>query len=593
MNQQTFWKTIIGLALGILATGMSDLSQPAWAQAPAGPGEAGDGARVVVLLRQPRTGPELRAQSKSLAQTQAGILAELPAFDLIHRFETLPGLVGEVSAEGMTALLQRPDVAAVALDLPVEAALTESTVLIGADRVWQEYGLTGAGFTVALLDTGLDSGHPDLAGRVVAEHCFNRDGSCPPDDTLEGDSAQDENGHGTHVAGIIAGAGGEAPGGLAPQVDLVAVRVLSASGSGFTSDVLAGLDWVISNQDRLQVDIINLSLGGGRYSGDCDQTDANTRLYAQAVQAARETGITLFAASGNSGLADQMMLPACLSGVISVGSTYDADVGPFSLGDCTDSQTGPDQVTCASNSSSTLDLLAPGAVINATALGGGQGTKSGTSMSTAHASGVAALMLEANPTLTPAEIETVLKETGRPLTDPRTGRVTPRLDALAAVTQISPTQPLTISGTILLQGRTDQSNTALYLTEADCPIPFQIVDPLASGLLSTETGTDGSFTFSVPEGQIFRCLQAVQPGYLAGQLEQPQGDLGSTALPAGDVNGDQRIDIFDLALMGSRFDSNDSQADVNGDGTVDILDLVLAAANYRLIGPQPIEPGFE
>lgn len=593
MNHQRFWKTIIGLALGILVTGMSHLHQPVLAQA--GAGEAGDGSRVVVLLRQPRTGPELRSHSESLAQTQAGILAELPAadFDLIHRFETLPGLVGEVSAEGMTALLQRPDVAAVAPDLPVEAALTESTVLIGVDRVWQEFGLTGTGFTVALLDTGLDTGHPDLAGRVIAEHCFNREGSCPPDDTAESESAQDENGHGTHVAGIIAGAGNEAPRGLAPQVDLVAVRVLSASGSGFTSDVLAGLDWVISNQDRLQVDIINLSLGGGRYSGDCDQADANTRLYAQAVQSARDLGITLFAASGNHGLADQMMLPACLSGVISVGSTYDADVGPFSLAGCTDPQTGPDQVTCASNSSSALDLLAPGAVIDATALGGGQGTKSGTSMSTAHASGVAALLLEANPALSPGEIEIVLKETGRPIADPRSSQTTPRLDALAAVTRISQTQPLTISGNILLQGRTDHSNTALILTETACPDPFQSIVPLASDLLRTVTGVDGSFSLMPPEGQTFRCLQAVRPGYLAGQAAWPQGDLGSTTLPAGDVTGDQRIDIFDLALMGSRFGSSDAQADLNGDGMVDILDLVLAAANYRLIGPQPIGPDSE
>jgi len=586
---------MIGLALGFLAAGVGGLSQPALAQAPVDGGEVEGKERVVVMLRQPETGPDLVTQTNGIAQVQAEVLADLAAqdFDLIHRFETLPGLVGEVSAEGATSLLQRPDVAAVALDLPVEAALTESTALIGADRVWQEFGLTGAGVTVAMLDTGLDTGHPDLAGRVVAEHCFNRDGSCPPDDAIESESAQDENGHGTHVAGIIAGAGAEAPRGLAPEVDLVVVRVLSASGSGFTSDVLAGLDWVITNRDQLQVDIINLSLGGGRYSGVCDQADANTMLYAQAVQAARNAGITLFAASGNSGLADQMMLPACLSGVISVGSTYDADVGSFSLGGCTDPQTAADQVICASNSSIALDLLAPGAAINATALGGGQGTKSGTSMSTAHASGVVGLLLEANSALTPAEIETVLKETGRPITDPRTMRVTPRLDALAAVIQVSQTKPLTISGTIMLQGRTDHSNTALFLTEEDCPVPFQIVDPLASGLLTMVTGIDGSFAFTPPEGQTFRCLQAVRSGYLAGQIEWPQGDLGATTLPAGDVTGDNRIDIFDLALMGSRFDSSDSLADVNGDGTVDIFDLALAATNYKLIGPLMIGPGFD
>ena len=134
------------------------------------------------------------------------------------------------------------------------------------------------------------------------------------------------------------------------------------------------------------MNVINLSLGGGSYRGACDEADANAELYAQAVESARNLGITLFAASGNNGLTEQMMLPACLSGVVAVGSTYDADVGLFSMGVCTDPQTAPDQVTCASNSSEALDLLAPGAVINSTALGGGQGQRSGTSMATAHAS---------------------------------------------------------------------------------------------------------------------------------------------------------------------------------------------------------------
>jgi subtilisin family serine protease len=577
------------LALILAGALQSRSTQPVLAQGPVDPGavetvvrDQGRG-RVVVVLREPEAG----AQPTAIAQAQAALLADQSTadFSLIHQYQTVPGLVAEVTPTGLATLLNRPDVAMIALDVPVEAALTESAALIGVDTVWQEYGLTGAGVTVALLDTGLDLAHPDLADRVVAQHCFNRDSSCPPDETTESEVAQDENGHGTHVAGIVAGAGNEAPRGLAPGVNLVALRVLSANGSGFTSDVLAGLDWVIAHQDQLKVNIINLSLGGGSYRGNCDEADANTELYAQAVESARNLGITLFAASGNNGLTEQMMLPACLSGVVAVGSTYDADVGPFSLGACTDPQTAPDQVTCASNSSEALDLLAPGAVINSTALGGGQSQRSGTSMATAHASAVAALLLEADPSLTPTTIETVLKETGLPITDPRNGRVTPRLDALAAVRRVLGAEDVTIAGTIRLQGRTVYSGTNVFLTEAACPDPFQVVDSSSPGTLARVTDSDGYFEFAVPAGQTYGCLQAVRSGYLAGQKALPPNNLRTTTLPAGDVTGDNSIDIFDLALIGSRFGRSDPETDLNVDGTVDILDLVLTAANYKRRGP--------
>ncbi|MEW5957219.1 MAG: S8 family serine peptidase [Chloroflexota bacterium] len=591
--RHSFIRHSLGVGLVLLALVLAGLwphpsTPPALAQGPvdAGQVESGERSRVVVVLQEPG------AQAAEIAQTQAAVLADLPGedFSLIHQYQTVPGLVGEVTPEGLATLLDRPEVALVALDAPVEAALTESAALIGVNTVRQNFGLTGAGVTVALLDTGLDLTQPDLAGRIVAQHCFNRDGACPPQDTPESDVAQDENGHGTHVAGIIAGQGTEAPPGLAPGVNLVAVRVLAASGSGFTSDVLAGLDWIIANQDQLQVDIVNLSLGGGRYSGACDEADANTVLYAQAVAAAHELGITLFAAAGNSGLTNQMMLPACLSGVVAVGSTYDADVGPFSWGGCTDPQTAADQVTCASNSSDVLDLFAPGAVINSTALGGGQGPRSGTSMSTAHASAVAALLLEAGPQLTPVELETVLKETGAPITDPRTGRVTPRLDALAAVTRLLGAETVTISGTIWLQGRAVYSGTTLYLTPAACPTPFQVVEPSSPGTLTAVTNNEGYFEFAVPAGQSYGCLQAVRSGYLAGQRAAPPVNLGHTLLPAGEVTADNSIDILDLALIAHRFHSHDALADVNADGVVDILDLVLAAANYKRRGPVLIGP---
>jgi subtilisin family serine protease len=547
-------------------------------------------ARVVVALHPPVTAADAATQAQEISRSQDELLEEVipHGFEPLHRFEHLPGLVGEVTEAGLQALLAQPEVAAVALDLPVEAALSESAHFIGADLVWQDFGLRGAGVNVAVLDTGLDLGHPDLAGRIVGQHCFNRNGGCLPDHTAESSNALDENGHGTHVAGIIGSQGQTSPGGIAPEAGLVAVRVLNNSGSGFSSDVLAGIDWVVAHQAELKVKLINLSLGGGSYSGICDEADANTKLYAAAVAAAQQAGITLFAASGNAGLADKMMAPACISGVVAVGNVYDSSQNQVSWPVCLDANVGPDQVACSSNSSPALDILAPGVMVSSTNLGGGQSGKSGTSISTPHVTAVAALLLQANPNLTPFEVELALKESGVPVTDLRNGQVTPRLDALAAVTQVTGSQDTTIAGTILLQGRNNHGGTQIYLSEAPCPTPRPLTPTLT-------TEANGRFEFFAPAGERYRCLLAYQPGYLMAQQRSPRGDMGTVSLLGGDVTGDNLIDIFDLALIGSRYGTSDTMGDINADGQVNIIDLVLTASNYGQKGPIEIaeEPTFE
>ncbi len=578
--RHTFWTLL--LLTTLLCLTPAGISQ---AQSPDTPGDVRaalveqETVRVIVALRA-APAVAVGLQIAEVARAQEQVMEDVPAedFTLIHAYDTLPGLVGEVTPAGLDALLAQPDVAAVALDLPVESALAESVRLVQADIVHDALGFTGAGVNVAVLDTGVEVTHPDLADHIIAEKCFNRAG-CPPDDADEGERAEDNNSHGTHVAGIISSAGQVSPPGVAPDAGLVAVRVLNDSGSGFTSDVLAGLDWVMANQARFDIKLINLSLGGGRYSGVCDEADANTRLYADAVALARSAGMTLFAASGNSGLPEQLMAPACVSGVVAVGSSYDADFGSFSMGSvCFEENAMVDQVACSSNSSPELDLLAPGASILSTGLNGGQTSKSGTSMATAVASGVAALMLEADPALTPEEIETILEESGLPVEDERNGRVTPRVDALAAVSAVSDAEAVMFSGTVLLEGRTDQSGTQVILSQTPCP-------DVISAEPTTTTATDGHFEVELLTGQSDICLQLLQPGYLSGQRLNPDGDLGQLTLLGGDINGDNLIDIFDLSLIGVRFDSTDPATDINADGIVDIFDLVITAGNYNRAGP--------
>lgn len=586
MKTITNWKIWPGVCCLVLILGLTLWpNQSAQAQPPDDANDVAaaladqDTARVVVVLQSPGSGVTVGLQVAEIQQTQQAVLDELPAedFSLIHQYETIPALAGEVTATGLDALLAQPEVAAVALDQPVEAALAESVPLIGADRVVSQLGFSGAGVNVAIIDTGIDPSHPDLADNIVAQKCFNR-GLCPPNNTDESDNALDQNGHGTHIAGIITGRGEIGSPGVAPDAGLVAIRVLGPSGNGFTSDVLAGIEWAIANRAEFNLKVINLSLGSGAYSGVCDDTDANNRLYAQVIQQATEAGITIFTASGNRGLTDQIMSPACISGVVAVGATYDADLGTFSLsGICTDNNTAADKVACFSNSSSELDLLAPGSSIQSAALNGGQSSRSGTSMSTAFATGVAALMLQAKPELAAPEIETVLKDTGKSIVDPRNGRVTPRLDAFAAVSSLIGTNGV-ISGTVRLQGRQDYSGTEIFLSEAPCSATL-------AGTPAATTGATGDFELEPAPGQTFQCLQARQAGYLIGQRSSPAGELGVLTLPGGDVTGDNKINIFDVSFIAARFGSTNPAADVTGDGKVDIFDLVITAANYGRQGP--------
>jgi hypothetical protein len=139
-----------------------------------------------------------------------------------------------------------------------------------------------------------------------------------------------------------------------------------------------------------------------------------------------------------------------------------------------------------------------------------------------------------------------------------------------------------IRGRILLQGRTNHAGTQLFLSPDSCSTTLPQPGP---GVLVTETGSDGSFEFLPPAGVTYQCLKAVKSAYLSGQKSNPQGEIGSTTLPGGDVTGDSVIDIFDLALLGSRYGDTDTTTDINGDGTVSILDLTITAANYLHEGP--------
>jgi subtilisin family serine protease len=354
---------------------------------------------------------------------------------ITRSYVTIPALSAVVTRGGLAALQADPAVSSVSID--EAAAVTSSKVesvarTLKVDRV----GLTGNGVTIALIDSGIDSSHRDLAGAIVDEACFcvNAQGEpCCPGGASEQfglRSAWDDNGHGTHLAGIIAGRGYVSPKGLAPSAYIVAIKIAGKDGSTTTGSMLAALDWLARSHPEVKV--VNMSLGTtATYSGSCDKASAINASLAEAAVTLRGQGAVIVAAAGNSGATEMMTAPACVSGYLSVGAVYSNRDSVASSNGCTDVKTAEDRVACFSNSSSALSLLAPGAGIVSTGLGGRRATGSGTSQAAAVVSGAVALLMERAPS-GGDQIEAALRTSGVSVTDQRNGRATPRLDIGAA-----------------------------------------------------------------------------------------------------------------------------------------------------------------
>lgn len=436
-------------------------------------------ARVLLLLGEaalPATAAS--AEPTAVAGLQKRFLQTVTSteFQPYRQFQFVPGLAGVVTAAGLEKLRASSLVRAIQLDHPGGAHLQESLPAIGGDVVHNSYGITGRGVTVAVLDSGIDTDHPDLADDLVAQHCFTN-GACLPGNSSQSSSAEDENGHGTNVAGIITAKGTVSGRGFAPNAKIVAVRVLDKGGSGFVSDWVAGLDWVRSQLITTPVQIVNLSLGTfALYPNNCDSQEP---LLAAATAQLRAKGVVLFASSGNQGSSTRIAAPACNSGVIAVGATYDGNVGRqpttgtyqtlfgSSWPACSDDPTTLRTITCFTNSNQQLDLLAPGAPILSTYLGGKTALYWGTSQASPTAAGVAALLLEKRMGLSPTEVENILKTSGTPVTDPSNGLAFPLINALAAIKAITPISPTAVTVSGALSGVT---NVAYHFIATVTPV---------------------------------------------------------------------------------------------------------------------------
>lgn len=282
--------------------------------------------------------------------------------------------------EKAAKLSKNPGVAGVEKDQKVKLEDTQNNAPWGLDRSDQHtlplsgtYSprSAGAGVSVYVIDTGVLPTHQDLGGRV--QPGYNAVG-VGMNGTNDGKGTSDCNGHGTHVAGIVAGN----TYGMAKSATLIPVRAMACDATGWSSDIIAGLDWVVSQHQPGQPAVVNMSLSGSKDSS----IDA-------AVQAAIDDGITVTAAAGNSSIDSCTRSPANMPGVLTVAAS-----------DITDKQAS------FSNFGTCVDLYAPGVQITSTWYTSNSATAlmSGTSMAAPQVAGEAALILSQNPSWTPAQV---------------------------------------------------------------------------------------------------------------------------------------------------------------------------------------------
>ncbi|HSM36346.1 MAG TPA: S8 family serine peptidase [Longimicrobiales bacterium] len=292
----------------------------------------------------------------------------------------LKGFAATLSAAAVSALRNNPNVAYVEADGPVWAVGTQDNPPWGLDRIDQRdlplsssytYGTDGTGVTAYIVDTGIRTTHNDFGGRASSGF-----------DAVDGGTADDCHGHGTHVAGTVGGT----TYGVAKDVGLVAVRVLNCSGSGTWAGVIAGIDWVTNN--HVSPAVANMSLGGGASSAVDD-----------AVRNSIAAGVVYALAAGNGNFVGRPQ-DACSSSpartveAITVGAT-----------------TSNDSEASFSNYGPCVDILAPGVGVTSAWYTSNSATNtiSGTSMATPHVAGAAALFLEANPGASPSTVEAALE----------------------------------------------------------------------------------------------------------------------------------------------------------------------------------------
>ncbi|MFR9779524.1 S8 family serine peptidase [Micromonospora sp. MS34] len=378
------------VSAGVLDPNLFDVEE----LAAEGYGDAAQAALpLIVRYQEPVAGrvrPLAGATTARPLESINGAALRVGKADLGNMWTTLRGTPEARTTAGAPRL--GAGIARVWLDGRVHADLEHSVPQIGAPAAWAA-GRDGNGVRVAVLDTGVDAGHPDLAGRIGETQDFTGSGS-----------ARDGHGHGTHVASTIAGSGAASNGlrkGVAPAAQLLIGKVLDDNGSGYSSSIIGGMEWAAHSGAK----VVSMSLGGPATDGTDPMSQAVNDLTA-------ETGALFVIAAGNEGAPGTVGAPGAAAAALTVGAVdRDDNLADFS-------SRGPR----IGDNGLKPEITAPGVgIVAARAAGTTMGTPvddayvraSGTSMATPHVAGAAAILAQEHPDWTAAELKDALVSTAK------------------------------------------------------------------------------------------------------------------------------------------------------------------------------------
>ncbi len=362
--------TTRAVAIAVVALAMTPAAGVAQTPAPVtGTGQPGVIPDQYIVVMKGATTDSAKERTKDRARRRGGRINR-------DYQQALRGYAATLPPAALADVRNDPDVAYIEADAVVQASTTQSPAIWGLDRIDQAslplsnsytYEPTGSGVKAYVIDTGIRFGHQQYGGRAISGY-----------DAIDGGSADDCNGHGTHVAGTIGGS----TYGVAKAVSLVGVRVLGCNGSGSNSGVIAGVNWVTTDHQVGQSAVANMSLGGSASSA-----------LDTAVQNSIADGVTYAVAAGNESSNACNSSPGRAANALTVGAT-----------------TSTDARASYSNYGTCLDLFAPGSGIMSSWYTSDTATASlnGTSMATPHVAGVAALYLQANTAAAPATVASAL-----------------------------------------------------------------------------------------------------------------------------------------------------------------------------------------
>lgn len=329
--------------------------------------------------------------------------------DYEHQFilHGIDALAGRVPVTELLTLRDIPGVVMIELDGILTVANNDARIGHGVDVTFAETGYDGAGTTVAIIDTGLDGNHTSLDDQDDDPTTYDPkilgfyDAVNSPDDTSGNIFPFDDQGHGSHCGGTTAGTGAptyEHPG-MAPQAHLVGVKVLGADGSGSFAGVMAGMQWTIDTMHQYNTRIASMSLGG---PGAIEWTSSEEDSVNRQANAMVRAGIALYIAAGNNAVSAQIGTPGSAEDVITVGALdKDTSIAEYSSQGPTEEGRVKPNIAYMGSSIMSVEYNS----------GDQYSAKSGTSMATPGAAGVGALMLQANPNLSPFDIRNIMQET--------------------------------------------------------------------------------------------------------------------------------------------------------------------------------------